>query len=88
MNLHLGKSESCRFDKIVAVLDIENAETGESSREFIKRLQDAKMTVNLADDLPKSLVLAEDEMSETLYITSLSPQTLKKRSETGDLNSK
>lgn len=88
MYLHLGKNESCRFDKIVAVLDIENTETGESSKEFIKRLQDAKMTVNLADDLPKSLVLAEDEISETLYITSLSPWTLKKRSETGDLNSK
>ncbi len=84
MYLHLGKSESCHTDKIVAIIDIDGAATGEASRTFIKRLQDAKMTVNLADDLPKSLVLAEDEMSETLYITSLSCQTLKKRSETGD----
>lgn len=84
MYLHLGKSESCHEKKIVAIIDIDGTATGEASRAFIKRLQDAKMTVNLADDLPKSLVLAEDEMSETLYITSLSAQTLKKRSETGD----
>ncbi|GEM_PF-2720861 len=84
MYLHLASGESCNTKKIVAILDIETATQSNVTKTLIKRLQDEKMTVNLTTDLPKSLVLAEDEMCETLYVTSVSPDSLKKRSRTGE----
>lgn len=79
MFLHLGKNESVINKEIVGIFDIETATLSADTRNFMAKLQDQKRVVNLCDDLPKSFVLTDNELYESLYITQNSVNSLKKR---------
>ncbi len=81
MFFHLGKNESVLSRDIVGIFDIENTTVSGDTKNFLSNLQDNKRVVNLCDDLPKSFVLTENSLCETLYITQNSAKSLKKRAE-------
>ncbi|HBR32294.1 MAG: DUF370 domain-containing protein [Eubacteriales bacterium] len=81
MFLHLGKNESVSEKEIVGIFDIETASFSADTRVFFAKLQEEKRVVNLCDDLPKSFILVENELYESIYISQISAESLKKRAE-------
>ncbi len=65
---------------IIAIFDIENTSTSKDSREFLALAGKAKRVVTCSYELPKSFVVTLDEdFTELVYISAISPATLKKR---------
>lgn len=79
MFLHLSKNESVRRSEVVGIFDIDNASLSKDTRNLMKNMQETHKTVSLCDDLPKTLVLCDNELTDTLYITQLSAETVGKR---------
>ncbi|MBO4501665.1 MAG: DUF370 domain-containing protein [Clostridia bacterium] len=73
MFIHIGKDQSVEEKDIVGVFDLENATVSKETRRFLSSMQEQMKTVSLCDDLPKTFVLCDDELSESVYITQLSP---------------
>ncbi|PKM63419.1 MAG: DUF370 domain-containing protein [Firmicutes bacterium HGW-Firmicutes-21] len=81
MFLHLSRNESVLKKEIIGIFDIDTASISADTRAFLAKLQENKRVVNLCDDLPKSFVLADNELCESLYITQISAASLKKRTD-------
>lgn len=65
---------------IVAIFDIENASTSKTTREFLASAGKAKRVISCSYELPKSFVVTLDkDFTERIYISAISPSTLKKR---------
>lgn len=81
MYLFLGQDTVVRERDVVAICDIENTTTSKFTRAFLADAEKGKRVVNVAEAfLPKSFVVtAEPDGTETVYISPISPQTLKKR---------
>ncbi len=79
MYLHLGKSTVIRHDEIVGIFDIENTTVMRSTRDFLSRAQHDGRVVNVSYELPGSFVVCDAGDRETVYISQISPATLKKR---------
>ncbi len=80
MFLHLGNDHMVEVKSIVAIFDIENASTSKITREFLASAGKAKRVISCSYELPKSFVVTLDEdFTELIYISAISPSTLKKR---------
>lgn len=80
MFLHLG-NDSCVYAKnIIAVMDIENASTSKITKEYLSAVGRNKQVIYCSYDMPKSFVVTlDDELTERVYISSISSTTLIKR---------
>ena len=79
MYLHLGNDEVVRKKDIVAVFDMDNTTISSKSRAFLSEAQKKNEVINICDDLPKSYILTNFEDKNSLYISSVSTQTISKR---------
>ncbi len=80
MFLHLGNDHMVYAKNIIAIFDIENASTSRDSREFLAKAGKAKRVITCSYELPKSFVVTLDkDFTELIYISAISPATLKKR---------
>lgn len=83
MYLHLGKNTVVRMDSILAIFDLDNSSQSHLTRDYLRRADQSGQTVNISEDLPKSFVVcAEENGTQTVYLSQLSSSTLLKRSET------
>ncbi len=73
MFIHIGKDQIIDPKEIVGVFDLETATVSKDTRRFLKAAQDGMKTVSLCDDLPKTFILCDNELTESVYITQLSP---------------
>lgn len=80
MFLHLG-NDSCVYAKnIIAIMDIENASTSKITKEYLSAVGRNKQVIYCSYDMPKSFVVTlDDELTERVYISSISSATLIKR---------
>lgn len=86
MILHLGNDVSVFKNDIIAILDIENSSTSKITKEYLANAGKSGWVVTCSYDMPKSFVIALDEnLSEKLYISSISASTLIKRLNGHDL---
>ena len=80
MILHLGNDVSVLKRDVVAILDIENSSTSKITKEYLANAGRSGWVVTCSYDMPKSFVIAlDDNLSERLYISSISAKTLIKR---------
>lgn len=79
MYLFLGGDVSVREDSIIGVFDMDNTTVAASTRKFLSRAQKEGKVVTVSYELPKSFCLAAEGDKETVYISQISPATLKKR---------
>lgn len=77
--MHLGKSETAPDREIVGIFDIEKATLAADTRDFLRRAQEGYRTVNLATDLPAAFVLRANALTDSVYLTAISADALKKR---------
>ncbi len=80
MFLHLGGEAIVKKKDIVAIFDMDNTTISRASREFLANAQDKGMVINVSDELPKSYIVTKSENGVRVYISSISPATLLKRS--------
>ena len=80
MYLHLGNDVSIDADNIIGVFDMDNTTVSKRGRRFLPDAEKNGQVINASDDLPKSFIIAEENEKQTVYISSISPQTLYKRS--------
>lgn len=79
MFLFLGGDVSVPEDEVIGVFDMDNTTVAKSTRELLARAQKTGEVVNVTYDLPKSFCLTFEHGKERVYISQVSPATLKKR---------
>ncbi|MBQ1205820.1 MAG: DUF370 domain-containing protein [Clostridia bacterium] len=77
--LQLEKGESIDKKEIIGIFDIETASVSQSTKELFKRKEDEHGVVSLSNDLPKSFILCDGEFADTVYISGISTESIKKR---------
>ena len=82
MFLHLGNGRSVNTENVIAIMDIEKASTSRITRDYLNRAGKSGWVSYCSFDMPKSFVVTLDrDLTERVYISSISPQTLQKRFE-------
>ena len=81
MYIHLGQDVIVRARDIVAILDIDTASVGKTTRDYLKAAQREGIVVSITDELPKSVVVCDGEDGRQVYISQISTATLAKRAE-------
>lgn len=82
MYLHLGEETVVNSKDIIGIFDIENTSVSKITKEFLALSGKKDKVVNVSYEMPKSFVLCVDkDKTKTVYISQISCQTLKKRSD-------
>lgn len=80
MYLHLGQDTIIREKDIIGIFDLDNTTVSKKTREFLNKAEKDGKVTTVTMDLPKSFVVCAGEREEKVYLSQLSPATLKKRS--------
>lgn len=75
MLLHIGEGTLVRGRNVIGFFDLDGAD-GEVTRDFLRQREKDGVTEFLTTDVPRAFVLTD----EKVYITRLSPITLRNRS--------
>ncbi len=79
MYLHLGNNVSVNSDYIVGIFDMDNTTVSRQGRRFLPLAEKKGYVINASDALPKSYIVTEENGEVRVYISSISTQTLFKR---------
>lgn len=80
MFLHLGNDVIINTKNLVGIFDIEKSSISKFTKEYLNNAEKMKRIVNVSYELPKSFIVCLDEnFNETVYISQISPATLRKR---------
>ena len=80
MYLHLGNDFIVNEKYIIGIFDLEKSSVSKFTRDFLAEATRNKRVVNCTEEMPKSFVVTlDDELTERVYISQLSCETLKKR---------
>ena len=77
--LQLEKGESIDKNEIIGIFDIESASISLATKELFKRKEEEHGVVSVSNDLPKSFILCDGEFTDTVYISGISVDSIKKR---------
>ena len=78
MYLHAGGNVVVRDCDIVGIFDIDNMNTEETMKDFLRRAEKNGRVKIAGDNLPKSFILLYEDGKETVIIKSESPLDLQK----------
>lgn len=79
MFVHIGNDVVVRKEDIIGVFDMDNTTISRPSREFLANAQKTDRIYDICDDLPKSYIVTNYEGTSRVYISSVSSQTIYKR---------
>ena len=79
MYLHLGSDTVVNTKDIISVLDLESTSVSKYSKEFLKIAQEEGFVRNVSEELPKSIVICEEQGQSVVYITNISTKALSGR---------
>lgn len=79
MYLHLGSDTVVNTKNIILVLDLESTSVSKYSKEFLKIAQEEGFVRNVSEELPKSIVICEEQGQSVVYITNISTKALSGR---------
>ena len=77
--LQLEKGESIEKSEIIGIFDIESASMAQGTKELFKRKEDEHGVISLSNDLPRSFLVVDGEYADSIYITGISTESIKKR---------
>jgi hypothetical protein len=83
MYLHLGSGEVVRSESIVGVFDLDNTSQSHLTRKYLAAAEKSGQVINVAEDIPKSFVVCQDDAGMRVYLSQMSSQTLLKRASSG-----
>lgn len=79
MFLHLGNDVIVNENDIIGVFDIENTSISKHTRQFLIDFHKNGNTINVSYEMPKSFILCQKKDEVLIYISQISPATLRKR---------
>ncbi|MCC8121119.1 MAG: DUF370 domain-containing protein [Oscillospiraceae bacterium] len=79
MYLHLGQSVAVPEGEIIGIFDLDNTTGSKRTREFLNRAEREGHVASVGEDLPKSFILCQGKKGTAVYLSQLSPATLKGR---------
>ena len=79
MFLQLEHGESIAEKDIIGIFDLDGAGASPLTKPLFVRKEEEKGVVSLASDIPVSFVLAQGEYGDTVYISGLSAESVRKR---------
>lgn len=79
MYLYLGQSTVINTKDIVAILDLENTSTSRFTKAFLRHAQKTGQVVEVSQEIPRSYVVCRQGKENKVYLSQISPATLKKR---------
>lgn len=77
MYLHLGQDVVVLQSDIIGIFDLDNTSVSKLTREFLKESEKNNCVINVSTQLPRSFIVLKNKK---VYISQISPSTLKKRS--------
>ncbi len=80
MYLHLGQETIIRERDIIGIFDLDNTTVSKKTREYLNKAEKEGKVTAVSYELPKSFVICSGDSGEKVYLSQLSPATLKKRS--------
>lgn len=81
MYLYLGQDTVVRTSEVIGIFDLENTSTSRFTRSFLAMAQKSGQVEVVSPELPKSFVVCEYKGKVSVYISQISPATLRKRSD-------
>lgn len=84
MYLHIGGSHVIDRRDIIGVFDIENSTVSNTTRDYLKKKEKEGRVVSIVSDMPKSFIVVNKSKDTYIYLSSISPGTLKKRYESSE----
>ena len=82
MYLHLGQDSVVKQSDIIGIFDLETTTISKFSRDFLAKAEKAKEVINVTYEMPKTFVVCQTKnQKQKVYISQISPQTLKKRAD-------
>lgn len=76
MYLYLGQDTVITDNTIIGIFDLENTSVSKETRGYLSMTQKTGKIKEVSADIPKSFVVCDD----AVYLSQISPATLKKRS--------
>lgn len=83
MYLHIGGDHVIDSREIIGVFDIENSTVSSITREYLINNEKEGRVISPINDMPKCFIVIKRENGVLIYLSSLSPATLKKRFDDG-----
>ncbi len=83
MYLHLGSGAVVRSESMVGVFDLDNTSQSHLTRKYLAAAEKSGQVINVAEDIPKSFVVCQDDAGMRVYLSQMSSQTLLKRANSG-----
>lgn len=82
MYIHLGNDTCITDSDVIGIFDIENTSVGKITKEFLSAAEKRGSTEYVSYEMPKAYVVCSDKAEgEKVYITQVSPLTLRRRAE-------
>ena len=82
MYMHLGNETAINLKSVTGVFDLENTTIGRDTKAFLDRAAKENRIVNVSMEMPKSFIVCMEHGRETVYISQISAETLRKREKT------
>lgn len=79
MYLHLGQDVVVNSCDVIGIFDMENTSTSRFTKEFLRQANKEIRVITVSFEMPKSYILCERNGEIILYISQISPATLRKR---------
>jgi hypothetical protein len=77
--IHIGGDVIVFLKNLIAILDLEKTTVLQDTRKFLKTAEEEGFVMTIGDEMPKSVVLVETEYRYQVYLSPISPATLRKR---------
>ena len=85
MYLHLGRDVVVSSRSLVGVFDLDTTTVSRHTKQFLRKAEEDNAVVLVAEDIPKSFVVCEENGERTVYITQIAASTIWKRFRRGEI---
>lgn len=79
MYLYLGQDTVIKTERILGIFDLDNTTISKTTKDFLNKAQKEDRVIAVSRELPKSFVVYNDGEREVVYLSQISPSTLRKR---------
>ncbi len=79
MYIHLGGDYVVDENSIIGIFDLEKTTVSKKTRDFLAEKEKSKDVIYTSFELPKSFIVTARGGNNKVYISQISPLTLKKR---------
>ena len=81
MYIHIGSDFQVNSRDIIGIFDLDITSINDRTGKFLRNAEQNGIVVTLGDDLPKSFVVISNCNGSKIYLSPLSCQTLRRRTE-------